>query len=84
MAQPAAVAVRAAISLVFMPPLDRPDPASPAIASISGVIASITADAPPRIGPRVGGVKPVHIRQQHADIRPAITATCAAKRSLSP
>jgi hypothetical protein len=43
MAQPAAVAVRAAISLVFMPPFDRPEPASPAIASISGVIASITA-----------------------------------------
>jgi hypothetical protein len=42
MAQPAAVAVRAAITLVFMPPLDRPEPASPAIASISGVIASIS------------------------------------------
>ena len=43
MAQPAAVAVFAAISFVFMPPLDRPEPASPACASISGVIVSITS-----------------------------------------
>ena len=38
-AQPARVAVRAAISLVFMPPRDSAEPAPPAIASIAGVIA---------------------------------------------
>ena len=69
MAHPAAVAVRAAITLVFMPPFDSPDPASPAIASISGVIASISGKVPRvRVGLRVGGVKPVHVGQEHADI----------------
>jgi hypothetical protein len=52
MAQPAAVAVRAAMTLVFIPPFDRPDPASPAIASIAGVIASISGKVfRPRLGP---------------------------------
>jgi hypothetical protein len=66
------VAVRAAISLVFIPPLDRPEPASPAIASISGVIVD-HVEAPCRaVGSvrRVGGIEPVHIRQQHQLIGP--------------
>ena len=37
----ASVAIRAAITFVFIPPFDRPDPASPAIAKISGEMASI-------------------------------------------
>ena len=38
MAQPPATAVLAAISLVFIPPFERPEIGSPAIASISGVM----------------------------------------------
>ena len=34
-----ATAVLAAMSFVFIPPFERPDTGSPAIASISGVIA---------------------------------------------
>ena len=37
MAQPAPIAIFAAISLVFIPPLDKPELASPAIASMSAV-----------------------------------------------
>jgi hypothetical protein len=39
MAQPPATAILAAISFVFIPPFETPEMASPAIASIRGVIA---------------------------------------------
>ena len=42
-AQPARIATRAAMSLVFMPPFDSAVPVPPAIASISGVIAVTTS-----------------------------------------
>jgi hypothetical protein len=43
MRQPAAMAMRPAINLVTMPPLESVDAALPPIASISGVISRISA-----------------------------------------
>ena len=43
-AQPACVAVRAAMSFVIIPPLEIPETPSPAISSISGVISLITSN----------------------------------------
>jgi hypothetical protein len=42
-AQPARIAARAAMIFVLMPPRDSAEPAPPAIASISGVIAVTTS-----------------------------------------
>ena len=43
-AHPAPMAILAAISLVFIPPFDKPEPASPAIRSISGVTSVIVSN----------------------------------------
>ena len=68
--QPAPVAILAAISLEVMPPRPRPETLPPAMASISGVMAATSgiclADAS-RDG--IGGIKPVHIRQQDQPVR---------------
>ncbi len=86
MAQPPAVAVLAAISLVFMPPLDRPETPSPAIASISGVILSIDLKAMRgRVDVRVANRRTRPRRDSSTSwSAPTVTAICAASRSLSP
>ena len=63
--QPAPVAILAAISLDVMPPRPKPEMLPPAIASISAVMAAtsgICCAAASRRG--IGGIKPIHIRQQ--------------------
>ena len=65
----APVAILAASILVCMPPRDRPDPAAPAMASISGVMRSTRGDVLCR---RVGAgrrvIEAVDVGQQHDQI----------------
>ena len=67
MCVPAASAIFAASILVFMPPFDSSVPASPAIASISGVIAVTTSRmlAARVVAAGRRGVEPVDVGEQH-------------------
>ena len=70
MAVPAALAILPASSLVFMPPREYSDAAAPAIASISGVIASTTGrNCASRILMRRGGIEPINIGKQDQEVR---------------
>ena len=67
--QPAPMAILAAISLEVMPPRPKPEMESPAMASISGVMAvtsGICLAPASRAG--IGGIKPIDIRQQHQPV----------------
>jgi hypothetical protein len=83
--QPAASAMRAAVTLVIMPPLPNSVAASPAMASISGVTAwtSATSFA---AGSRVGSAvcRPSVSDSSSRQSALIIWATRAARRSLSP
>ena len=62
-------AIRAADSLLAMPPLPRPLPAAPALIDSSGSSAVTTGhQLGGRIGPWVGGVEPVEVGEQHQDV----------------
>ena len=66
MRQPAAMAMRPAISLVTMPPFDSSEAALPPIASISGVISRISGMKRGRgVAARIAGVEAVDVGQQH-------------------
>ena len=69
MCVPAATAILAAASFVTMPPRESSVAASPAIASISGVMAVITSSRL-AFGVLRGrrGVKPVDVREQHETV----------------
>ena len=67
MAQPAAVAVLAAISLVFMPPLDRPEPASFDQEALSAAVEALSGpDSLLLLGGRALSQENLHIAGQIA------------------
>ena len=86
MLAPASIAMRAAIIFVAMPPEPMSDPAAPAIASISGVIARNLGNEP-RVRRRGADRrrKARRCRRAAQGSRPrSCPSTRAASRSLSP
>ena len=83
--QPAPTAMRAAISLVSMPPLESPPTgALPAMATISGPMAWTSRII--RAGPRRGSrsYRPSMLESSSSASAEAMVARRAARRSLSP
>ena len=68
MAVPPPTAILAASTLVRMPPRDSSEPASPAMASISGVMRGTTGIRRARVAARRRGVEAVDVGEQHEAI----------------
>ena len=84
-AQPACIAVRAAMSFVIIPPLEIPETPSPAISSISGVISLILSSL--FASGFVKGLleyKPSTSDNKIKLSAETVAAICAANLSLSP
>ena len=82
---PAAVAIRAASTLVAMPPVPTPAAPAPADVDVRQVVRRRDlAIRWRRPAARVAVVQPVHVRQQDERVGPHRWATRAASRSLSP